>query len=134
MINSSDFGLSNQEYQLIVKQLGKEPNHVEMGIFSAMWSEHCSYKHTKSLLKNLPTQSKFVVQGPGENAGVVSIDRDWNIVFKIESHNHPSYVAPYDGAATGVGGLLRGCDGNGRPPRRGQSAAPIWLFRQFKNV
>jgi len=107
MINPTNFGLSNQENQLIIEHLGKEPNNVEMGIFSAMWSEHCSYKHTKPLLKNLPTQSKFVVQGPGENAGVVSIDENWNIVFKIESHNHPSYIAPYDGAATGVGGLLR---------------------------
>jgi phosphoribosylformylglycinamidine synthase subunit PurL len=107
MINSKDYGLSDQEVQHIIEKLNREPNHVEMGIFSAMWSEHCSYKHTKSLLKGLPTQSEFVVQGPGENAGVVKVDEDWNVVFKIESHNHPSYIAPYEGAATGVGGLLR---------------------------
>jgi len=107
MRNPIEYGLTEEEYLLINKELNREPNHVEMGIFSAMWSEHCSYKHTKSLLKQLPTQSEYVVQGPGENAGVVSIDKDWNVVFKIESHNHPSYLAPYDGAATGVGGLLR---------------------------
>lgn len=107
MINAKDYGLSNQEVQYIIENLNREPNHVEMGIFSAMWSEHCSYKHTKPLLKGLPTQSEYVVQGPGENAGVVKIDENWNIVFKIESHNHPSYITPYEGAATGVGGLLR---------------------------
>ena len=107
MINAKDYGLSNQEVHHIIEKLNREPNHVEMGIFSAMWSEHCSYKHTKPLLNGLPTQSKFVVQGPGENAGVVKIDEDWNVVFKIESHNHPSYISPYEGAATGVGGLLR---------------------------
>ena len=107
MINAKDYGLSNQEVQFIIEKLNREPNHVEMGVFSAMWSEHCSYKHTKPLLKGLPTQSEFVVQGPGENAGVVKIDEDWNVVFKIESHNHPSYISPYEGAATGVGGLLR---------------------------
>jgi phosphoribosylformylglycinamidine synthase len=78
-----------------------------MGIFSAMWSEHCSYKHTRPLFAQFPTKADWVVQGPGENAGVVSIGDGWAVVFKIESHNHPSYVAPYDGAATGVGGLLR---------------------------
>lgn len=107
MINPKDYGITEKEYAVIQKDLQRDPNHVEMGIYSAMWSEHCSYKHTKPLLKQLPTRSSFVVQGPGENAGVVAIDQDWNLVFKIESHNHPSYVAPYDGAATGVGGLLR---------------------------
>ncbi|MBI9044234.1 MAG: phosphoribosylformylglycinamidine synthase II [Anaerolineaceae bacterium] len=107
MKNILDYGLANEEYQIILENLKRKPNHVEMGIFSAMWSEHCSYKHTKTLLEKLPSQSDFVVQGPGENAGVVSIDEDWNLVFKVESHNHPSYIAPYDGAATGVGGLIR---------------------------
>ncbi len=107
MINPSLYGLSADELQHITRRLGREPGHVEMGIFSAMWSEHCSYKHTRSLMKNFPTSAAWVLQGPGENAGVVSIDEDWAAVFKIESHNHPSYVAPYDGASTGVGGLLR---------------------------
>jgi phosphoribosylformylglycinamidine synthase len=78
-----------------------------MGIYSAMWSEHCSYKHTRALFAQFPTQADWVLHGPGENAGVVSIGAGWAVVFKVESHNHPSYVAPYDGAATGVGGLLR---------------------------
>jgi len=107
VINPEDYGINKEEYEVLLKDIKREPNHVEMGIYSAMWSEHCSYKHTKSLLKKFPTQSDIVVQGPGENAGVVAVDKDWNLVFKIESHNHPSYVAPYDGAATGVGGLIR---------------------------
>ena len=107
MIDPKEYGLTEEEYKVILGNLGREPNLVELGIYSAMWSEHCSYKHTKSLLKKLPSLSNFVVQGPGENAGVVSINEDWNLVFKIESHNHPSLVAPYDGAATGVGGLFR---------------------------
>ena len=107
MPNPIDYGITEEEFAVILRDLGREPNHIEMGIYSAMWSEHCSYKHTKPLLKQLPTQSDRVVQGPGENAGVIAINKDWNLVFKIESHNHPSYIAPYDGAATGVGGLLR---------------------------
>jgi len=107
MINPKDYGLTEEEYRKIVDDIGREPNHVEMGIYSAMWSEHCSYKHTKLLLKQLPTQSDSVVAGLGENAGAVAVGKDWNLVFKIESHNHPSYVAPFDGAATGVGGLVR---------------------------
>ena len=107
MAKPSDYGLNDLEYQQILDGLKREPNHVEMGIFSALWSEHCSYKHTRSLLKQLPTEAAWVVQGPGENAGVVALDENWAAVFKIESHNHPSFVAPYDGAATGVGGLVR---------------------------
>jgi phosphoribosylformylglycinamidine synthase len=116
MINPTDYGLNEAEYKAIQDRLGREPNHVEMGIFSAMWSEHCSYKHTRPLMKQFPTQAEWVVQGPGENAGVVSIDKDWAVVFKIESHNHPSYVAPYDGACTGVGGLLRDIQAMGARP------------------
>ncbi|MEN6410421.1 MAG: phosphoribosylformylglycinamidine synthase subunit PurL [Anaerolineaceae bacterium] len=116
MITASDYGMNDLEVKRIVDQLGREPNHVEMGIFSAMWSEHCSYKHTRGLMKQFPTKAAWVLQGPGENAGVVSIDQDWAVVFKIESHNHPSYVAPYDGACTGVGGLLRDIQAMGARP------------------
>ncbi|MEN2998199.1 MAG: phosphoribosylformylglycinamidine synthase subunit PurL [Brevinematia bacterium] len=98
--------LSEEEYELIVKYLGRNPNEVELGMFGALWSEHCGYKHTKRLLKELPTEGKYIYQGPGENAGVIKLD-DFAIVFKIESHNHPSAVEPYQGAATGVGGIVR---------------------------
>ncbi len=98
--------LSEEEYNLIVEYIGREPNAVELGMFGALWSEHCGYKHTKKLIKELPTEGKYVYQGIGENAGVIKLD-DYAIVFKIESHNHPSAVEPYQGAATGVGGIVR---------------------------
>ncbi len=100
-------GLSHDEWLLILKRLDRTPNLCELGIFSAMWSEHCSYKSSKKWLKTLPTEGPQVIQGPGENAGVVDIGDGLAIVFKIESHNHPSYIEPYQGAATGVGGILR---------------------------
>ncbi len=100
-------GLKLEEFELIKRLLKREPNLLELGIFSAMWNEHCSYKSSKVHLKNLPTNGKQVIQGPGENAGVIDIGDDDAIVFKIESHNHPSYIEPYQGAATGVGGILR---------------------------
>jgi len=100
-------GLKLEEYSKIKDLLKREPNLLELGIFSAMWNEHCSYKSSKMHLKNLPTKGKQVIQGPGENAGVIDIGDDDAIVFKIESHNHPSYIEPYQGAATGVGGILR---------------------------
>ena len=100
-------GLKDYEYEMIVEQLGREPNAVELNMYSVMWSEHCSYKHSRSMLKLFPTDSPRVVQGPGENAGVVDIGDGYAAVFKIESHNHPSAVEPYQGAATGVGGILR---------------------------
>lgn len=100
-------GLTPDEYQKILKILGREPNLVELGIFSVMWSEHCSYKSSKVYLKKLPTRGKKVVCGPGENAGVVEIGDGLVVVFKMESHNHPSFIEPYQGAATGVGGILR---------------------------
>jgi phosphoribosylformylglycinamidine synthase len=100
-------GLSPEEYRKIVDILGREPNHTELGIFSVMWSEHCSYKSSRSILKRLPTTGGCVVQGPGENAGVIDIGDGQVAVFKIESHNHPSFIEPYQGAATGVGGILR---------------------------
>ena len=100
-------GLSDAEYGVIVETLGREPNQAELRILGVMWSEHCSYKSTRRLLATLPTEGDFVVQGPGENAGIVDIGGGWGIAFKLESHNHPSAVAPYDGAATGVGGIVR---------------------------
>ena len=103
----SQHGLSPGEYKRILKLLGREPTYTELGIFSVMWSEHCSYKSSKLLLKKLPTKRKGVIQGPGENAGIISIGDGLAIVFKIESHNHPSFIEPYQGAATGVGGILR---------------------------
>ena len=99
-------GLKIEEYKKIKKLLKRNPNLLELGIFSAMWNEHCSYKSYKKHLKKLPTKGKQVIQGPGENAGVIDIGDGDAIVFKIESHNHPSYIEPYQGAAT-VGGILR---------------------------
>ena len=100
-------GLKSEEYSKIKELLNREPNLLELGVFSAMWNEHCSYKSSRVHLKNLPTKGKHVIQGPGENAGVIDIGDDDAIIFKIESHNHPSYIEPYQGAATGVGGILR---------------------------
>ncbi|HXE91810.1 MAG TPA: phosphoribosylformylglycinamidine synthase subunit PurL [Terriglobales bacterium] len=102
-----EHGLTPEEYQKIVRLLGREPTLTELGIFSVMWSEHCSYKSSKVHLKRLPTKSSRVVQGPGENAGIIDIGDGWACAFKIESHNHPSFIEPFQGAATGVGGILR---------------------------
>ena len=102
-----DHGLKKDEYKKICDLLKRVPNITELGIFSAMWNEHCSYKSSRIHLKNLPTKGKNVIQGPGENAGVIDIGGDDAIVFKIESHNHPSFIEPYQGAATGVGGIMR---------------------------
>ena len=99
--------LTKDDYEHIIKILGREPNLVELGIFSAMWSEHCSYKSSKCYLKGFPTKAPWVIQGPGENAGVIDIGDGMAAVFKMESHNHPSFIEPYQGAATGVGGILR---------------------------
>ncbi|HEU5170311.1 MAG TPA: phosphoribosylformylglycinamidine synthase subunit PurL [Gemmatimonadales bacterium] len=102
-----EHNLNEIEYERIVGMLGRTPTLTELGIFSALWSEHCSYKHSKPVLKTFPTAGPAVVQGPGENAGVLRLPRGWAVAFKIESHNHPSAVEPYQGAATGVGGILR---------------------------
>ena len=99
--------LSGPEYEKIVSLLGREPTYTELGIFSVMWSEHCSYKSSRLHLKKLPTRSQLVLQGPGENAGIIDIGGGYAIAFKIESHNHPSFIEPFQGAATGVGGILR---------------------------
>ncbi|HEX9456901.1 MAG TPA: phosphoribosylformylglycinamidine synthase subunit PurL [Candidatus Acidoferrum sp.] len=104
---AAEHGLTAEEYSRVKQILGREPNITELGIFSVMWSEHCSYKSSKVHLKRLPTRGKLVVQGPGENAGVVDIGDGLVAAFKIESHNHPSYVEPFQGATTGVGGILR---------------------------
>ncbi|MEC7983493.1 MAG: phosphoribosylformylglycinamidine synthase subunit PurL [Pseudomonadota bacterium] len=105
--HAASMGLSKEEWDLILTRIGRTPNLCELGIFSAMWSEHCSYKSSKLWLKTLPTEGPQVVQGPGENAGVVDIGDGLAAIFKIESHNHPSFIEPYQGAATGVGGILR---------------------------
>ena len=102
-----DHNLTDEEYQRIEAMLGRAPSFAELGVFSALWSEHCSYKHSKPVLKTFPTAGPQVVQGPGENAGVLRLPGGWAVAFKIESHNHPSAVEPYQGAATGVGGILR---------------------------
>ena len=100
-------GLSEEEYAKVLHALGREPNMVELGIFSVMWSEHCSYKSSKLHLMKLPTEAPWVICGPGENAGIIDIGDNQAVIFKMESHNHPSYIEPYQGAATGVGGILR---------------------------
>ena len=102
-----DHGLTPDEYQVILDLIGREPSFTELGIFSAMWNEHCSYKSSKKWLRTLPTTGPQVICGPGENAGIVDIGDGQCVVFKMESHNHPSYIEPYQGAATGVGGILR---------------------------
>src|SRR4051812_35595197 len=101
------FGLLEAEYRQVIQRLGREPNLVELGIVGAMWSEHCGYKHSRKLLKQLPTSGPRVLQGPGENAGAVDIGDGLAVVLKMESHNHPSAVEPFQGAATGVGGIVR---------------------------
>jgi len=102
-----ELGLTDREYELIVEHMEREPNEVELAVFSLMWSEHCAYKHSKALLRTLPTEGARVVMGPGENAGAVSLGGGLACAFKVESHNHPSAVEPFQGAATGVGGILR---------------------------
>ncbi len=103
----ADHGITPDEYERILELTGREPTYTELGIWSAMWNEHCSYKSSKKWLKTLPTEGPRVIQGPGENAGVVDIGKGEAVVFKMESHNHPSFIEPYQGAATGVGGILR---------------------------
>lgn len=103
----ADHGLNEDEYNKILDLIGREPSYTELGIFSAMWNEHCSYKSSKKWLRTLPTTGKHVILGPGENAGVVDIGDGQAVIFKMESHNHPSYIEPYQGAATGIGGILR---------------------------
>jgi len=103
----AEHGISPDEYRLLLAVLGHEPSLTELGIVSAMWNEHCSYKSSRLHLRTLPTSAPWVIQGPGENAGIVDLGDGLAAVFKMESHNHPSYIEPYQGAATGVGGILR---------------------------
>ena len=103
----AEHGLTQHEYSKVIEILGRNPNLIELGIFSVMWSEHCSYKSSRHWLKRLPTEAPWVIQGPGENAGVIDIGDGQAAIFKMESHNHPSFIEPYQGAATGVGGILR---------------------------
>ena len=103
----AEHGLTSDEYGLVLEIMGREPTMTELGIFSVMWSEHCSYKSSRVHLKKLPTKAPWVIQGPGENAGVIDIGDGQAAVFKMESHNHPSFIEPYQGAATGVGGIMR---------------------------
>ncbi|MDX6677487.1 MAG: phosphoribosylformylglycinamidine synthase subunit PurL, partial [Solirubrobacteraceae bacterium] len=100
-------GLTEAEFELICVKLDREPNEVELAVFSLMWSEHCAYKHSKKLLRALPSEGPRLAMGPGENAGAVTVGDGWVLAFKVESHNHPSAVEPFQGAATGVGGILR---------------------------
>ena len=100
-------GLTDYELYKIIEILGREPNHLELAMYSVMWSEHCSYKSSRIHLKRLPTEGKNVLVGPGENAGVIDVGDGIAIALRIESHNHPSYIEPYQGAATGVGGIIR---------------------------
>jgi phosphoribosylformylglycinamidine synthase subunit PurL len=102
-----ELGLTADEYDRIIERLGREPTYTELGLFSALWSEHCAYKHSRVFLRRLPQTGPRVLQGPGENAGAIDIGDGWAVVFKIESHNHPSFIEPFQGAATGVGGILR---------------------------
>ena len=102
-----ELGLTAEEYDAIIQRLGREPTYTELGLFSALWSEHCAYKHSRVFLRRLPQSGPRVLQGPGENAGAIDIGDGWAVVFKIESHNHPSFIEPFQGAATGVGGILR---------------------------
>lgn len=104
---AASHGLTAEEYERLVALLGRTPSLTELGITAALWSEHCSYKSSRAYLREFPTSGPRVLQGPGENAGIVDIGHGWVAVFKIESHNHPSYIEPYQGAATGVGGILR---------------------------
>ena len=99
--------ITGEEYSRILAALGRIPSLTELGIYSVMWSEHCSYKSSRVHLKRLPTRSRRVLQGPGENAGIIDIGDGWACAFKIESHNHPSFIEPFQGATTGVGGILR---------------------------
>jgi len=102
-----EMGLTDAEYSQIMTIMNREPNYLETGLFAVMWSEHCGYKNSRPLLKTFPTEGPQVIHGPGENAGVVDIGDGQALVFKIESHNHPSAIEPYQGAATGVGGIVR---------------------------
>src|SRR5260370_11927822 len=121
-------GLSETEFALIERRLGRTPTFTELGVFSVMWSEHCSYKSSRRHLARLPNKSSLVAGGPGENAGAIDIGDGWLAVFKIESHNHPSFVEPYQGAATGVGGIIRDIFTMGARPIAGLDSLKFGSF------
>ncbi|MFZ5767823.1 MAG: phosphoribosylformylglycinamidine synthase subunit PurL [Bacillota bacterium] len=130
-----ELGLTDYEYRLIADGLGREPNWTELGMFSVLWSEHCAYKHSRLLLRQLPSQGRRVLQGPGENAGVLDIDEPVALALRIESHNHPSFVEPFQGAATGIGGIVRDILAVGARPvalldslRFGDPASPLTRY------
>ena len=123
---AAEHGLSDEEFARACAILGRVPNMTELGVFSAMWSEHCSYKSSKIWLKTLPTAGPRVICGPGENAGIVDIGDGDAVVFKIESHNHPSFIEPHQGAATGVGGILRDVFTMGARPIAILELAALW--------
>ena len=128
-----EHGLKVNEYKKICDLLKRTPNITELGIFSAMWNEHCSYKSSRLHLKKLPTSGKKVIQGPGENAGVIDIEDGDAIVFKIESHNHPSFIEPYQGAATGVGGNYERCFHNGGKTYSKPEFHSLWITTTQEN-
>ena len=119
-------GMTTEEFAMVEKILGRLPNYTELGLFSVMWSEHCSYKTSKPVLKRFPTSGEHVLMGPGEGAGVVDIGDNQAVVFKIESHNHPSAIEPYQGAATGVGGILRDIFSMGARPIADVELPSFW--------
>ena len=128
----ADHGLNKTEYKLILKLLGRIPTYTELGIFSAMWNEHCSYKSSKKWLRTLPTSGQNVICGPGENAGIIDIGDGQAVVFKMESHNHPSYIEPYQGAATGMGGILRDVFTMGARPIAAMNSLSFGELTHFK--
>jgi len=121
-----ELGLTDDEFSMIENILGRIPNYTETGLFSVMWSEHCSYKNSKPVLKRFPTSGEKVLQGPGEGAGIVDIGDEQAVVFKIESHNHPSAIEPYQGAATGVGGIIRDVFSMGGKTNRAFKFITFW--------
>ena len=124
----AEHGLKPDEYEKIVAHMGRTPNMTELGVFSVMWSEHCSYKSSRKWLKKLPVSGAQVIQGPGENAGVIDIGDGDAAVFKMESHNHPSFIEPYQGAATGVGGIMRDVFTMGARPVANMNALRLSLI------
>ena len=127
-----EFGLNAEEYGRVLAIMGRVPTLTELGIFSVMWSEHCSYKSSRVWLRELPTQAPWVIHGPGENAGVVDIGDGLAAVFKMESHNHPSFIEPYQGAATGVGGIHARRVHDGRAPGRESQRAALRRSRRIR--
>ena len=129
-----EFGLSAAEWGEVLAIMGRTPSLTELGIFSVMWSEHCSYKSSRAWLRTLPTTAPWVIHGPGENAGVVDVGEGLAAIFKMESHNHPSFIEPYQGAATGVGGIMRDVFTMGAPPGREPERAAVRLARQPRDA